>query len=351
MCQSLRARAVLVDKTSQKNYSSLRKGNFAVAYFVALEREVIRFFREYERRSLLIAFSGGADSMALLLLLSRIRKACKLHLSVAHVHHGGGAKLYRDRAWRFAKSKAEELELPFFSNCSRLPCPIVSKSEAEEDLRNLRYNFLQQTARAEACDFIVLGHHEEDLFETRLIRLIRGTGPEGIVAMKEKEGNLLRPFLRISKKRLVEYLAQKKERWLDDPSNQEHDFLRNWVRGKWLPELERERPGAQRAVARSLQLLADYVEAQSNWADELLAVDGSLLRPAMLALSTKQKKQLIASYLKNLGCRAYRSAQVDEIVKRLDSSRKTFTFVLAGHRWQIDAQHIKAVPLKEREHS
>ncbi|MEQ1878090.1 MAG: tRNA lysidine(34) synthetase TilS, partial [Bdellovibrionia bacterium] len=211
-------------------------------------------------RHLLACASGGLDSTALLNVLSALAKTCKLKVTVAHVHHGDansdpvardarGDSGYRDRAAAFVAEQAENLGFGF----------VLGRAEgspaSEAELRKARYLELQKIKLQTGAQLLTLAHHRDDLLETRLIRLIRGVGPEGLKSMSILNGNRFRPFLQTPRVLLEDYLNEISAGWLEDPSNESDGALRNWIRLQWLPQLERKRPGAGQALARSLEAL------------------------------------------------------------------------------------------------
>jgi tRNA(Ile)-lysidine synthase len=309
--------------------------------FSRLEREVLATLKNqnFGSNRVLVAYSGGLDSQALLSVMAKLAKAQKLELGLAYIHHGAGSN-YRDKAWEKAKSQAEKLGLCFYSNCTELPFEEDFNLSSEQELREFRHKKLEEIRVNNSYDYIALAHHLEDLLETRLIRLIRGTGPEGLQAMSFLQGSFVRPFLNFSREILKDYLKESKQEWLDDPSNDHLDPLRNWIRKSWLPELEKKREGSVKAMGRSLELICQALAEDDNWMPECFEGE-NLLRRMLLDLPYQKQSQLIAFYLKKSGAKAYRKSHVEEVIKRLDNPQKRYTFQVAGFIWEIDARHVK----------
>ena len=278
-------------------------------------------------RGWLVACSGGLDSMVLAEFARRWRRRLTDRLIIAHVHHGRGPK-YRDRAQDLVRRWARAHHLPFVTNQPGL----AADGGGEAGLRDLRYGHLERWRRKYRCDVIVLAHHRDDLLETRLLRLIRGTGPLGLTAMRPHLGARFRPLLEASRAELEAYARGRDLRWCEDPSNSAPaSGLRAWVRHEWLPALECRAPGAGRGLARSLALLGG---AQAGAAGEVAAVR----RAAFAALDAAARERVVHDYLRALGARDFGLTHVREVVKRLDTRRKEFSFSVLGLKFAVADQ-------------
>lgn len=303
-------------------------------------------------KKILVALSGGADSVALLQLLSRVHRQGEGAMAACYFHHGPGENAsYRDQAQSFCQELCEENKITFF----KIQSQKAAHSEAE--YRELRHEALTQLMKEKNFDCLAFGHHRDDLLETRLLRLIRGTGGQGLPAMHVWSHHHFRPLLGNSKSELIQYLeatAQKSKTplFVDDPSNQSLDPLRNWVRSEWLPMLEKRQSGAMGALARSLELISQDLQQQK--VQSLLAEnesfksqqseikpDHSLSRSFYLSLSSQDQGRLLAQYLLSLGKKDFSQSQIEEIKKRLDNPQRVITFKVAGCIWDINAEQIK----------
>lgn len=305
---------------------------------LALEQKVLRGFKALKKppRRILLALSGGVDSMVMAEILYKWRKGLGLELKVAHVHHGKSSsakqEAYRQRTRNFVRRWAKMRQLPFFTN-DDLVGPL---EPSEEGLREFREMKLRSWLAGEKFEAIALAHHQDDLLETRLIRLIRGSGGQGLRAMTFSRNNKFRPLLEVSSEEIRTYAVTKKLRWVEDPSNQKPDILRNWLRREWLPSLETKRPGAVRSLARSLETLSPEV----NEFD--LAAHVGLRRESFVHSSSLLQRELLARYLKALGLKDYARTHVDEILKRLATERKNVEFEMLGLRFRISADFLWA---------
>jgi tRNA(Ile)-lysidine synthase len=309
----------------------------------SLEATTYRLLKEHgvEDESILIACSGGLDSMVLLNVLARVRFALRLQLFVGHIHHGPTRDkkqlAFRNRTLKFVEKTARELGLKFGSYKSN------QEASSEAGLRDLRIEGLKTLSEKFGTRFTAFAHHEDDLLETRLIRLIRGVGAEGLASMKILNSNKLRPFLEFSRKDLEEYAltgGHRKIAWVDDPSNKDLNPLRNWIRAEWLPSLERKRSGGVHALARSLQNLSS--KPSQEWVQGYYNERG-VMRVRLLELSHHDQKQVIASYLKQKVHKNYSLAHIEEVLKRVEVPRKLLNFRLLDRDWKVNAEYIEII--------
>ncbi|MGH9379140.1 MAG: tRNA lysidine(34) synthetase TilS, partial [Thermoanaerobaculia bacterium] len=189
---------------------------------------------------LVVAFSGGPDSLALLWGLTRLR-ALRVRPLAAHLDHAldpGSA----DRA-ELAAHLARRLDVPL--RCERWPVPELRRSgEAlEAAARRVRYAFLIEVATAAGADAILTGHHRDDQAETVLLRIAHGSGWAGLAAVGARPGRVLRPLLAIPKRTLLEALSRAGLTGASDPGNDDPRLLRNRLRRSILPRLAGGAPG------------------------------------------------------------------------------------------------------------
>ena len=195
----------------------------------------------------LVAVSGGPDSLALLLLLSKWAKREGWKLKVAYFHHQ--IRNSADEEIAFMREWAERLCLPFVSGTA--PCPEMQKKEKlslEEIARRERYRFLKKEASCFGSEKVAVGHHLDDQMETFFVNLIRGSGLSGLAGMKPKNGmprssrgmTIIRPLLCVTKQEILAYLAMQNMSYCKDETNDSPSMLRNRVRHRLLPFLKKE---------------------------------------------------------------------------------------------------------------
>ena len=213
-----------------------------------------------------IAFSGGLDSTVLLHLLANLAKTESLPaLSAIHVHHGLQAAA---DAWpAHCQDVCDELSVPLQVQRVQVQ-PGASVERAARDARYAAFS-----AATQANDVLLTGQHRDDQAETLLFRLLRGAGVRGLSGMPATralgQGSLVRPLLDITRAELEAYARDHGLRWVEDPSNQDRQFSRNYLRHQVLPLLSGRWPQAYASMARS----AAHLREAQGLLDELAQID------------------------------------------------------------------------------
>jgi len=211
----------------------------------------------------LVAVSGGADSVALLAVLAELAPRLGVTLHAAHLNHGvRGAEADRDAACAAAVA----------DRCG-VSCTIAAARELraganfEARARAARYAFLRRVAVAAGCVRIATGHTRDDQAETLLMRLVRGAGRRGLAGMEPvRDGWLIRPLLASSRAEVLAFLTARALPWCEDSSNADRRFLRNRVRHEILPVLRALNPTIDRTLAATASVLA----TEDRWLDGVL---------------------------------------------------------------------------------
>lgn len=195
------------------------------------------------RESVVAAVSGGGDSVALLYLL----KALGLEVIVAHLDHALRPGSAEEAAW--VQRLAESLGYP--CEVERVEVRSVAerrKQNLEATARELRYAFLSRVAKKHRAGAILTAHTQDDQAETVLLQLVRGTGRA--MGIRKRQGRVARPLLGFTRAELRDYLRARGAIWLEDPTNQDTDLERNYLRHEILPRLQARFTGASEALAR-----------------------------------------------------------------------------------------------------
>ena len=187
---------------------------------------------------ILVAVSGGPDSVALLHLLDRCRSELKIEPIVGHVNHQLRREAPADAV--YCEKLAQSLQLPFVTRTVDTKAVArARKLSIETAARELRYQALAEMAREMRCSDIAIGHSADDQAETVLFNLARGSGFRGLAGMPFRLGNRVRPLLRLRRTEILHFLKQQHISYRIDASNQNPNFQRNLIRHEVLPYLAR----------------------------------------------------------------------------------------------------------------
>ena len=214
--------------------------------------------------TVLVAVSGGADSMALLHTLKMLAPQWSLSLHVLHIHHG--LRPESDGEAEFVERVARAWKLPV--TVERLRGLSLQSPSLEAEARRARYAAFHRWAERLAADRVALGHTGDDQAETVLMRLLQGAGPRGLSGVPPVRGRFIRPLIKVSREEILAYCQAHHLEWVEDPSNRDPKHFRNRIRHELLPLLaSTENPRIREALRRvgrrareavgSLQLLAE----------------------------------------------------------------------------------------------
>lgn len=239
--------------------------------------------------TIIVALSGGADSTALLDLLSRL-PGLSPRLVAAHLNHClRGPESDRDE--EFVRSLAARYRIPL--ECRRVDVKEYSQREQlnlEDAGRRARIAFLDELRHSWQATAVALAHHADDQAETVLMRLLRGAGPGGLAGMSYRNSRgFIRPLLELSRAELVAYLTERGLTWREDASNRDTTFLRNRIRHELLPLLEGYNPAIRERLAATAAVLSDehalLNQLTSAIVDQTCALDGDTLACPVSTLS------------------------------------------------------------------
>ena len=234
--------------------------------------ETLRACRLTGREAVVCAFSGGPDSMALLLELVRLRDEGRIGpLYAAHFEHGIRGQEARDDLC-FCRRVCLGLDVPLFSDSADVPAFAEEVGlSLETAARKLRYAFLRQLKKALGADDIALGHHRDDQAETVLLHLIRGSGMTGLGGMAPRSGDLMRPLLGVGRADILAYLAERHQPWRQDSTNFSGLHSRNRLRQEAMTVLAGINPKAAEHIARCADRLRAEDEFLEGMAQKALA--------------------------------------------------------------------------------
>ncbi len=294
-----------------------------------------------EGSAILVGLSGGMDSVVLLHLLHRLAPRFSWRLSAMHVHHGISPNA---DAWaEFCAALCAGLDIPF--NIEHVDIAPLREHGIEAAARKLRHAALAR----QPCDFMALAHHADDQAETLLLQLLRGSGVKGAAAMpvlSKVEGPALsggspaivRPLLDLPRPALLDYANQQELRWVEDESNADEGYPRNFLRRRVLPLLEERFPACRDTLARSARHFAETSELMDDLAriDAEGAVQGDALDVAALrALTVPRAKNLLRYFLHARGAMMPQAAQLDDMLHQLCEARQDAALCVEYGQWQV----------------
>ena len=219
----------------------------------------------------LVALSGGPDSVALTRLLGELEGAGELSIAgIAHLNHGLREAAREDE--EFCRAMAAERAVPFRSDLIDVRALAARLGTSLEDAgRRARYELFERVATELGADVIATGHTRDDQAETFLLRLLRGAGPRGLGGIHPRRGRIVRPLLEIGRDELREYLASVGQVFRDDESNRDLSIPRNRVRHELLPLLSRDfSPGITDVLAREATIARQDEDRLQQEAIDLL---------------------------------------------------------------------------------
>ena len=299
--------------------------------------------------SLLVGLSGGIDSVVLLHLLARLSPQFSWHISALHVHHG--ISPYADKWAVFCAELCAKYSIPL--QVDRVDISPLRDMGIEAAARQLRHAALAR----QQVDYIALAHHRDDQAETLLLQLLRGAGVRGASAMpllKSEKSTpfLVRPLLDIERGELEAYANEHGLQWVEDDSNEDTSYPRNFLRHRVLPVLEQRFPAYRSTLARSARHFAEAAALL----DELAAQDGSsaikgecLSVEALRRQSSARGKNLLRYFLVQRGAPIPDATRLTEMLRQLCGAGEGAQIRITWQDWQLCCYrgHAYAMPITQ----
>lgn len=285
-----------------------------------------------------VAYSGGRDSHVLLHALTTLGERFHLRLQAVHVDH---ALHEQSAGWaEHCRRVCDKLGVPL--QVERVAIERSAGESLEAVARDARYQAL--TRIIAAGDWLVTAHHLDDQAETLLLALLRGSGVHGLAAMPERarlgEGVLWRPLLGIARDQLDAYALEQQLEWIDDPSNSDTGFDRNWLRQRLMPLLSERWPAAASCLARSAEHCAAAVELVDAAADDALAECGGRWRhtlsvDALLRLPPRLRAATLRHWFSTQGLPRPDSRHLARIEREVLGARVDANPLVAWHGCEV----------------
>jgi tRNA(Ile)-lysidine synthase len=222
-----------------------------------------------ETSRVLVAFSGGADSTALLLAMYELREEGVLKVvRAAHLNHGIRGET-AERDLRFCESLCNRLGIELVTERANIPAFAKETGMTlEQAAREYRYAFLERVRQSTGADCIATAHHKGDQAETVLMHLLRGSGTKGLTGMQMRNGAIIRPLLGTDREELLTYLSERGQDYCEDETNFVNDAFRNRVRNELIPYLKEFNPNVVEALNRTAVFCGEDEALLSELADE-----------------------------------------------------------------------------------
>jgi tRNA(Ile)-lysidine synthase len=325
------------------------------------------------RSAILVGLSGGMDSVVLLHILHRLAPRFSWRLSALHVHHGISPNA---DAWaEFCAALCAKLDIPL--NIEHVDIAPLREHGIEAAARKLRHAAFAR----QSCDFVALAHHADDQAETLLLQLLRGSGVRGVAAMpvlssverpvlSKVEGpfiggipagapsplvgegwgeggahRLLRPLLDLPRAVLLDYAHEHGLQWVEDESNADDSYPRNFLRHRALPLLEERFPSYRDTLARSARHFAEASEMLDDLAQidaEGAMLDDALSVAALRALTPPRAKNLLRYFLHRRGAAMPQAAQLDVMLHQLCDARQDAAVCVEYGVWEVHRYRDRA---------
>ncbi|MBL10651.1 MAG: tRNA lysidine(34) synthetase TilS [Acidiferrobacteraceae bacterium] len=327
----------------------------------AVRSAIRKFSKNILGRSVFVAYSGGVDSHVLLVELEKCFKKSKTELVALHFNH------------QYSKD-SDIWEMHCQETCTKLDIKIItgrnSQSEIfnggkENSFRIARYRWFKSVIKD--GDILVTAHHLDDQIETLMFRLIRGTGIKGMAAIEEQRkfgnGQLYRPFLGVPRKDILEVARDGLLRWVEDKSNTDESYDRNYIRRRVLPLIQSRWPSsptviyrATRNLQRAQKLLeeigeSDFRNIHEEASNCRFSNYGKINIHYLNAMSTERTENLLRYWVQKIGYEAPSSSKLTELLRQLRTSgRINQTCVRWGTvEFRRYRGHLYLLPMQEYE--
>ena len=295
-----------------------------------LEQKTLRALEPIHKKTVIAAISGGPDSIFLLYFLVQTNAK----IIVAHLDHQLRTSSKKEAKFIEEQAKKHSLEYEF---CTKPIATIATEQKIgiEEAGRNARYQFFNQLAEKHQAQYILTAHHADDNLETKLLNFTRGAAIDGLSGMPTFNGNLFRPLLDITKQEILSYLKAKNITYLQDESNQDTKYSRNFLRHEVIPKLKSLNPNLTSTSAKNSNLLretADFLNQEAKtWLkqnrthNQIPAAPFRQLHPAL------QRSIIHTLYKDTLGhTQNLESSHIQEVLQTITGQHGNKTKSLSG---------------------
>ena len=268
-----------------------------------------------------LAYSGGIDSHVLLHVLAKHQhKFSEVSFNAVHINHALNPQA--DQWAEYCRKVCEELQI-YYVGIDVDATPLTGESP-EAKAREARYQAIIRLIRQGDC--LLTAHHQDDQVETLLLQLMRGSGPKGLAAMPQwttfGAGYLARPFLQVRREDLHAYAVANKLKWINDESNLDTRFDRNFIRHEIIPKLAQRWPSLAQTISRSARYCAEAVELLDDAAEQCLREINPeqhlyLSVDKLLQLSKAQQRNVIRHWINQHHMNTPSSTQLEQVIEQV----------------------------------
>lgn len=288
-------------------------------------------------RRIWLAYSGGIDSHVLLHLLATSNASELADLQVVHIDHGlqSASKKWAAHCARVCQA----LKVHFHS--LKVNVIEIASLGLEAAARKARYDGIATLINSD--DVVLTAQHQHDQAETLLLQLLRGAGPKGLSAMASQSQlntvSLIRPLLYVAQADIVAYAKQHQLQWIDDPSNVETRFNRNYIRHNLWPLIEQRWPSAEKTLSRTAQHCAEATELMAELAQQdlpmLLTSKNALSISALLTLSPARQRNVLRYYIESQHYALPSTHNLQRIIDEVCLAEGDKTPLVSWHRVEV----------------
>lgn len=292
---------------------------------------------------LLVAFSGGVDSVVLTDLLYK----AGYNIELAHCNFQLRGQEAKDDT-KFCENYAKSINAPFhIIYFDTKTYAAQQKLSIQMAARELRYNWFNELKTKHHFDYILTAHHANDNAETLFVNLIRGTGIKGLQGIPEKQNDMIRPLLFAKKDEIIHYAKINNLTFREDSSNQEIKYKRNFIRHEIIPQLKTLNPSIEETLSQSIQFFkqaSDIITDFANQKFKMICIekDSVLSIDIALLLNEPQKEILLHEWLFEKGFKVSQLHQLIECLKDKQATGKFFQ--TKTHQLVIDRKYILIKP-------